>query len=268
MSENNNQDDKKEEIDEIDNNLSNENKENEKKQDSNLEEISTNKSTSNSNENNEDTLIESEIDPNTYCHRILYKGSNIDISQYELFPFIKVKEKGSLLSNLGFKNPKITHNPYFALLNETFIYMIKDKVYDKTKTNIRRIGNKYSLFNCQNIGIQHENEFIILHIEFLVSENDYAIKELYFKKENGEKFMIKFENLLVKLGIINYSNEENENENEENKNEEQDNEQNEKEDEKEEQKESENQEEGNIEKIHKKKKKNKKKKEPEEQELK
>jgi hypothetical protein len=266
MSENNNQDDKKEEIDEIDNNLSNENKENEKKEDLNLEEISTNKSTSNNNDNKENSLIEPEIDPNTYCHRILYKGSNIDISQYELFPFIKVKEKGSLLSNLGFKNPKILRNPYFALLNETFIYMIKDKVYDKSKINIRRIGNKYSLFNCQNVGIQHENEFIILHIEFLVSENDYAIKELYFKKENGEKFMIKFENLLVKLGIINYSNEENEDE--DNKNEEQDNEQDEKEDEKEDKKENENQEEGNIEKIHKKKKKSKKKKEPDEEELK
>ena len=208
----------------------------EKKEEENLEEISTNKTSNNT----INTIYqEPEIDPNTYCHRILYKGSNIDISQYELFPFIKVKEKGSLLSNLGFKNPKITHNPYFALLNETFIYMIKDKVYDKNKSNLRRIGNKYSLFNCQNVGIQHENEFIILHIEFLVSENDHIIKELCFKKEIGEKFMIKFENLLVQLGIINYSNEENE-----------------------------NQEEGNIEKIHKKKKKSKKKKEPDEEELK
>ena len=258
MSENNNQDDKKE--DNI-KNISNDNKENEKKEDSNLEEISTNKSTTNTNENDSNNLIEPEIDPNTYCHRILYKGSNIDISQYELFPFIKVKEKGSLLSNLGFKNPKITRNPYFALLNETFIYMIKDKVYDKNKPNLRRIGNKYSLFNCQNVGIQHENEYIILHIEFLISENEFKVKELYFNKQNGENFMIKFENLLVRLGIITYSNEENENDDNKYEN-------NNEQDEKEEQKENENQEGENIEKIHKKKKKNKKKKESEEEDTK
>ena len=266
MSENNNQDDKKE--DNI-KNISNDNKENEKKEDSNLEEISTNKSTTNTNENDSNNLIEPEIDPNTYCHRILYKGSNIDISQYELFPFIKVKEKGSLLSNLGFKNPKITRNPYFALLNETFIYMIKDKVYDKNKPNLRRIGNKYSLFDCQNIKYDSEEEYIVIHLEFMIAENDYKVKTLYFPRNNYENFLKKFEKTLIQYGIITYhENEEEENENE-NENEDIKNEEDEEEDDKkdgeEDEKENENQDDENIEKKHKKKKKNKKKKEYEEE---
>ena len=237
-----------------------------KKEEENLEEISTNK-TSNNTINS--IFQEPEIDPNTYCHRIFYKGSNIDISIYEVFNFIKIKEKGSFLSNLGFKNPKISQIPYFAFLNETFIYMIKDKIYDKNKPNLRRIGNKYSLFDCQNIKYDSGEEYIVIHLEFMIAENDYKVKTLYFPRNNYENFLKKFEKTLIQYGIITYhENEEEENENE-NENEDIKNEEDEEEDDKkdgeEDEKENENQDDENIEKKHKKKKKNKKKKEYEEE---
>ena len=251
-------DEKKEE------NISTEKKEekNEKNENSeqteNTEEISTNK-TSNI-ENND--ILEPDIDPNTYCHRIFYKGSNIDINQFELFSFIKIKEKGSFLSNLGFKNPKITQIPYFAFLNETYLYMIKDKVYDKKKPNIRRIGNKYSLFDCQNIRLESEDNHVIIHLDFLVSENEYKFKAMYFNKEFSDNFIRKLQEVLIRNGIVNINEgEEEEIENEDNKNEE--NEQEEKKDDEEDEKEIDNQEEENVEKVHKKKKKSKKKKENE-----
>ena len=236
----------------------------EKKEEENLEEISTNK-TSNNTINS--FYQEPEIDPNTYCHRIFYKGSNIDINQFELFSFIKIKEKGSFLSNLGFKNPKITQIPYFAFLNETYLYMIKDKVYDKKKPNIRRIGNKYSLFDCQNIRLESEDNHVIIHLDFLVSENEYKFKAMYFNKEFSDNFIRKLQEVLIRNGIVNINEgEEEEIENEDNKNEE--NEQEEKKDDEEDEKEIDNQEEENVEKVHKKKKKSKKKKEPDEEELK
>ena len=235
-----------------------------KKEEENLEEISTNK-TSNNTINS--IFQEPEIDPNTYCHRIFYKGSNIDISIYEVFNFIKIKEKGSFLSNLGFKNPKISQIPYFAFLNETFIYMIKDKIYDKNKPNIRRIGNKYSLFDCQNIKYDSEEEYIVIHLEFMIAENDYKVKTLYFPRNNYENFLKKFEKTLIQYGIITYhenEEEENENENEDIKNDD-DNEEDDKKEVEENEKDNENQDDENIEKKHKKKKKNKKKREKEEE---
>ena len=255
-------DEKKEE------NISTEKKEekNEKNENSeqteNTEEISTNK-TSNI-ENND--ILEPDIDPNTYCHRIFYKGSNIDINQFELFSFIKIKEKGSFLSNLGFKSPKITQIPYFAFLNETFLYMIKDKIYDKNKPNIRRIGNKYSLFDCQNIKYDTEEEYIVVNLEFMIAENDYKVKTLYFARNNYENFIRKFEKILIQYGIVTFhenEEEENENENDDIKNDD-DNEEDDKK-EVEEEKDNENQDDENIEKKHKKKKKNKKKREKEEE---
>ena len=237
----------------------------EKKEEENLEEISTNKTSNNT----INTIYqEPEINPNTYCHRIFYKGSNIDISKYEVFNFLKIKEKGSFLSNLGFKNPKVTQIPYFAFLNETFLYMIKDKIYDKNKPNIRRIGNKYSLFDCQNIKYDTEEGYIVVNLEFMISENDFKVKTLYFARNNYENFIRRLERNLIQFGIVtfheNEEEEENENENEDIKNDD-DNEEDDKKEVEENEKDNENQDDENIEKKHKKKKKNKKKKEYEEE---
>ena len=241
-----------------------EEKKEEKKEEENLEEISTNKTSNNT----INTIYqEPEIDPNTYCHRIFYKGSNIDISKYEVFNFLKIKEKGSFLSNLGFKNPKVTQVPYFAFLNETFIYMIKDKIYDKNKPNIRRIGNKYSLFDCQNIKYDTEEGYIVVNLEFMISENDFKVKTLYFARNNYENFIRRLERNLIQFGIVTFhenEEEENENENEDIKNDD-DNEEDDKKEVEENEKDNEIQEDEKIEKKHKKKKKNKKKKENEEE---
>ncbi len=237
----------------------------EKKEEENLEEISTNKTSNNT----INTIYqEPEINPNTYCHRIFYKGSNIDISKYEVFNFLKIKEKESFLSNLGFKNPKVTQIPYFAFLNETFLYMIKDKIYDKNKPNIRRIGNKYSLFDCQNIKYDTEEGYIVVNLEFMISENDFKVKTLYFARTNYENFIRNLEKNLIQFGIVtfheNEEEEENENENEDIKNDD-DNEEDDKKEVEENEKDNEIQEDEKIEKKHKKKKKNKKKKENEEE---
>ena len=89
-----------------------------------------------------DIIIQS-FSPNTICHRIIPKGSDLDISKKGCFKCYKIKTKKNLMSFIT--GSKIIKVPYLIFLDENYYYMAKDKIVNQRKPNLRRIGNRYDL---------------------------------------------------------------------------------------------------------------------------
>ena len=62
------------------------------------------------------------MNDNDICHRILYKGSNIDISEVRVFKCFKKKDEESFLISIDFKDGKEVQKNYYVYLYETFMY--------------------------------------------------------------------------------------------------------------------------------------------------
>ena len=144
------------------------------------------------------------MNDNDICHRILYKGENIDISQIKVFKCYKKKEEESFLSTIGLKTAKEIQKNYYIYLYETFMYMIKDKIYDYNKKNIKRVGNKFDLFDIKNFSYDDETykETMLISIEFGNDVDKIINKELYFEIEEGKKFFNEFTRKLLEMNVI------------------------------------------------------------------
>ena len=191
----------------------------------------------------EDNNQNNYINPNIICHRLIPKGSDIDISKRIYFKCYKLKAKSNIISFLtGAKKIKI---PYIIFFDENFYYMSKDKLINDKNKNIRRIGNKYDLTKLSNFQIRKINEEYEFAFEFTKDDFfDRTYKLLYFEQKDAEIFSDYFQQYINDLdleenpsNIIDIKNEnnidndnniQNENEDEENEEEEEDdNEQNE-----------------------------------------
>ena len=96
----------------------------------------------------EGNLIIQSISPNAICHRLIPKGSDLDISQKGSFQCYKIKTKSNLISFItGSKKIKV---PYIIFIDENYYYMAKDKIVNPKKPSLRRIGNRYDLFKLSN----------------------------------------------------------------------------------------------------------------------
>ena len=96
----------------------------------------------------EGDLIIQSFSPNTICHRLIPKGSDLDVSQKGYFQCYKIKTKSNIISFItGSKKIKV---PYIIFIDENYYYMAKDKIINQRKPYLRRIGNRYDLLKLSN----------------------------------------------------------------------------------------------------------------------
>ena len=146
-----------------------------------------------------DIIIQS-FSPNTICHRIIPKGSDLDISKKGCFKCYKIKTKKNLMSFIT--GSKIIKVPYLIFLDENYYYMAKDKIVNQRKPNLRRIGNRYDLFKLSNFQTSRKSNDYEFAFEF-VNEDifDRNFKILYFTPKEAEDFYAVLHAILDGFGI-------------------------------------------------------------------
>ena len=145
-------------------------------------------------------MIVKVINANTVCHRIIQKGSDIDIETKTYFKCYKIKTKSNIISFItGSKKIKV---PYLIFFDENFYYMLKDKPVNKNNENIRRIGNRYDLMNLTNFQIRKLNEDYEFAFEFMNEDYfDRTYKLLYFEPKEAEIFYEVFQHFAYNFGF-------------------------------------------------------------------
>ena len=145
-------------------------------------------------------LIVKVINTNTVCHRIIPKGSDIDITTKTFFKCYKIKAKTNLISFIiGFKKIKV---PYLIFFDENFYYMVKDKTVNKNNENIRRIGNRYDLLKITNFQTRKVNNDYEFAFEFMNEDYfDRTYKLLYFEPKEAEIFHEVFQHFAYSFGF-------------------------------------------------------------------
>ena len=202
MIENKKEEDTKEET--IQNTQNTENSENVKQQI--IEEIDTtipkknNNIPQNENEEKEGDRIIQSFNQNTVCHRLIPKGSDLDITQKAHFKCYKIKTKTNIMSFITGSKKIVV--PYIIFLDENYYYMAKDKIVNQKNPNLRRIGNKYDLLKLSNFQTTKKGDDYEFAFEF-VNEDifDRVFKLLYFTPKEAEVFYGVLHAILGKLNI-------------------------------------------------------------------
>ena len=146
--------------------INNDNKK-EKKEEPELEEICTSKKKNNeeidtelsSRSNNIPVYIyntgisyEENIEiKNSYCHRVRRKGTYFSLKEVDCFSIQKIKKVNNFFTKIGFKDTQYSPVNYLLFFEEHFIYFAKDIEVDKTNKDLRKVGNKYSLYMIINL---------------------------------------------------------------------------------------------------------------------
>ena len=152
------------------------------------------------NEGKEDGKIGQVFNPNNVCHRLIPKGSDLDISQRIYFRCYKIKIKSNIISFItGSKKIKV---PYIIFVDENYYYMAKDKIVNQKNPNLRRIGNKYDLLKLSNFQTTKKEQDYEFAFEF-VNEDifDRTFKLLHFEPEEAQKFYSYIQEALNEMGI-------------------------------------------------------------------
>jgi hypothetical protein len=146
-----------------------------------------------------DIIIQS-FSPNTICHRLIPKGSDLDISKKGCFKCYKIKTKKNIMSFIT--GSKIIKVPYLIFLDENYYYMAKDKIVNQRKPNLRRIGNRYDLLKLSNFQTSRKSNDYEFAFEF-VNEDifDRNFKLLYFTPKEAEDFYAVLHAILNGFGI-------------------------------------------------------------------
>jgi hypothetical protein len=162
----------------------------------------------NNNENNENKNINNEnkieeinqennffIEDLSYCHTIRRKNTIIDLREVQSFFIQKMKIKKKFF-NFSFLRENMLPQNYIIFFEENFIYFCKNIIISKTNSNLRKVGNKYSLFKIENITIEEDvdNKYII-RIEILIDKIKNTIKSKEFTIEL--KYINNFINVLT-----------------------------------------------------------------------
>lgn len=158
-------------------------------------------STINSNTNVNTNELD-ECPMNSVCHFIYPKGSYISQNEIEVFKFIKIKQKKKFL--FFKKKDNELERPYLAFLDEHFIYFLKDIQVSKKNPSMRKVGNKYSLYNLNNADFAKRDNSWVIKLEFMDNNrisNKLFIKEMIFDKENAENFYKKLNLFFKKLNM-------------------------------------------------------------------
>ena len=184
----------------------NDDKKNEKNEEPELEEICTSKKKDNeeintqlsSRSNNIPVYIyntgisyEENIEiKNSYCHKVRRKGTYFSIKEVDCFSIQKIKKVNNFFTKIGFKDTQYSPVNYLLFFEEHFIYFAKDIEVDKTNKDLRKVGNKYSLYMIINLNAKQiddeNNNLIKLQIydekNKNLKEKDFIISNDYFKK--------------------------------------------------------------------------------------
>ena len=140
------------------------------------------------------------------CHRILLKGSNINLNHYTCFKCSKKKEKGNFLSVIGISNSKIKEVNYIVFIDEIYMYFMKDIIFDNSKPHLRRLGNKYNLYQFGGISfskIEDTNTYkLLLEIAHPTKKDEMIQKDVYFTENVAQDFFIYLQKKLTELGIM------------------------------------------------------------------
>jgi hypothetical protein len=127
-----------------------------------------------------------------------------------------MKRKKSLLSKL---NPFSSNTPliptqYLLFFEEQYLYFIKDEIINKTNKSLRRIKNRFSLYQISQIimeeDLESENKTSI-HFDFIVDKASTTdkgksaplikTKQILINNELLAQFTGKLSELLTTLGI-------------------------------------------------------------------
>jgi len=156
------------------------------------------------NQNNNNN-IDNKEDPNqdnylledlSYCHMIRKKNSIIDLREVQSFFIQKMKIKKKFF-NFSFLRNNILPQNYIIFFEENFIYFCKNIIISKNNVNLRKVGNRYSLFKIENITIEEDvDKKYIIRIEILIDKIKNTIKSKEFTIEL--KYINNFINVLSK----------------------------------------------------------------------
>ena len=198
----------------------NDDKKNEKNEEPELEEICTSKKKDNeeintqlsSRSNNIPVYIyntgisyEENIEiKNSYCHRVRRKGTYFSLKEVDCFSIQKIKKVNNFFTKIGFKDTQYSPVNYLLFFEEHFIYFAKDIEVDKTNKDLRKVGNKYSLYMIINLNAKQiddeTNNLIKLFIydekNSKAKEKEFIISNVYFKQ-----FINKLQSLFKVFGI-------------------------------------------------------------------
>ena len=150
------------------------------------------------------------------CHRLRKVGTVLHLDEIEYYIVTIMKRKKSLLSKL---NPFSSNTPliptqYLLFFEEQYLYFIKDEIINKTNKSLRRIKNRFSLYQISQIimeeDLESENKTSI-HFDFVVdkpSSTDKGkstplikTKQILINNELLAQFTGKLSELLTTLGI-------------------------------------------------------------------
>ena len=150
------------------------------------------------------------------CHRLRKVGTVLHLDEIEYYIVTIMKRKKSLLSKL---NPFSSNTPliptqYLLFFEEQYLYFIKDETINKTNKHLRRIKNRFSLYQISQIimeeDLESENKTSI-HFDFVVdkpSSTDKGkstplikTKQILINNELLAQFTGKLSELLTTLGI-------------------------------------------------------------------
>ena len=151
-----------------------------------------------------------------YCHRLRKVGTVLHLDEIEYYIVTIMKRKKSLLSKL---NPFSSNTPliptqYLLFFEEQYLYFIKDEIFNKTNKHLRRIKNRFSLYQISQIimeeDLESENKTSI-HFDFIVDKASTTdkgkpaplikTKQILINNELLAQFTGKLSELLTTLGI-------------------------------------------------------------------
>ena len=150
------------------------------------------------------------------CHRLRKVGTVLHLDEIEYYIVTIMKRKKSLLSKL---NPFSSNTPliptqYLLFFEEQYLYFIKDETINKTNKHLRRIKNRFSLYQISQIimeeDLESENKTSI-HFDFIVDKASTTdkgksaplikTKQILINNELLAQFTGKLSELLTTLGI-------------------------------------------------------------------
>lgn len=128
---------------------------------------------------------EENIDLDLICHRIYLKDMEVDL---ECLPYVKctkLKPKNKIAKYVNFgKNNKIETN-YILLLDEFFLYIIKDIITDKSNRLIKKVNKHYDIRKLTMIIMKNmEDNKLSFSLIFSFKKNEKEVTESKIKEFN------------------------------------------------------------------------------------
>ena len=225
------------------NDIKNENEENknienkEKKENEEGEENKEENKEDNNEDNNEENDDKVKIDLNndnsqndkiSFCHFIIHKGTDLDISNKKIYLCNERIKSGSFFTSKKYNNIQT-----ILLIDEHYLYLLKNKTIAHNNPNLRRINEICDLNKLFDYTINKVDDYYEFSLDFLLEDNflDRKKKNLLFEEKEADLFENGLIDTLEKIDTV-YIDQNNEQEQEEEEDENEDKNEDKKDDEK------------------------------------